>query len=125
MSSGLLARLVRADAVVRLDELAATGARLGERANEPMLAALRLPDGGIYAVPWKTNPMMLMYNVDWLAEAGVAPPRTYSELIEALRRLARDTDGNGRLDRWGFWARLKTTWFERFYDFYPLYLAAS
>jgi multiple sugar transport system substrate-binding protein len=125
VSSGLLARLVRAGAVVRLDDLAATGARLGERASEPMLAPLRLPDGGIYAVPWKTNPMMLMYNVDWLAEAGVAPPRTYSELIEALRRLARDMDGDGRLDRWGFWARLKTTWFERFYDFYPLYLAAS
>ena len=119
VSSGLLARLVRAGSVVRLDELAATGARLGERANEPMLAPLRLPDGGIYAVPWKTNPMMLMYNVDWLAEAGVAPPRTYSELIEALRRLARDTDGNGRLDRWGFWARLKTTWFERFLRLLP------
>ncbi len=125
VSSGLLARLVRAGAVVRLDELAATGARLGERATEPMLAPLRLPDGGIYAVPWKTNPMMLMYNVDWLAETGVEPPRTYSELIEALRRLARDDDDDGRLDRWGFWARLKTTWFERFYDFYPLYLGAS
>ncbi len=125
VSSGLLARLVRAGAVVRLDDLAATAARLRERASEPMLAPLRLPDGGIYAVPWKTNPMMLMYNVHRLAEAGVTPPRTYSELIEALRRLARDTNGDGRLDRWGFWARLKTTWFERFYDFYPLYLAGS
>jgi multiple sugar transport system substrate-binding protein len=125
VSSGLLARLVSAGAVVRLDELAATAARLGERASEPMLAPLRLPGGGIYAVPWKTNPMMLMYNVDQLAEAGVEPPGTHSELIEALRRLARDTDGDGRLDRWGFWARLKTTWYERFYDFYPLYLAGS
>jgi multiple sugar transport system substrate-binding protein len=125
VSSGLLARLVRAGAVHRLDELAATAARLDERANEPMLGPLRLPDGGIYAVPWKTNPMMLMYNVDQLTEAGVAPPRTYGDLIAALRRLVRDTDGDGRLDRWGFWARLKTTWFERFYDFYPLYLAAS
>jgi multiple sugar transport system substrate-binding protein len=125
VSSGLLARLVRAGAVHRLDNLAATAARLDERANEPMLGPLRLPDGGIYAVPWKTNPMMLMYNVDQLAEADVPPPRTYGELISALRRLVRDTDGDGRLDRWGFWARLKTTWFERFYDFYPLYLAAS
>jgi multiple sugar transport system substrate-binding protein len=125
VSSGLLARLVRAGAVHRLDELAATAARLDERANEPMIGSLRLPDGGIYAIPWKTNPMMLMYNVDQLAEAGVAPPRTYGDLIGALRRLVRDTDGDGRLDRWGFWARLKTTWFERFYDFYPLYLAAS
>jgi multiple sugar transport system substrate-binding protein len=125
VSSALLARLVRAGAVVHLGELAVTAARLRERATEPMLAPLRLPDGGIYAVPWKTNPMMLMYNVDRLAEAGVTPPGTYSELIEALRRLARDTDGDGRLDRWGLWAPLKTTWFERFYDFYPLYLAGS
>ncbi|HEY8166792.1 MAG TPA: extracellular solute-binding protein, partial [Gemmatimonadaceae bacterium] len=28
-------------------------------------------------------------------------------------------------DRWAIWATLKTTWFERFYDFYPLYLANS
>jgi multiple sugar transport system substrate-binding protein len=125
VSSALLGRLVRAGAVVRLDDLAATAARFGERASEPMLAPLRLPDGGIYAVPWKTNPMMLMYNVGQLAAAGVTPPGTHSELLDALRRLARDTDGDGRLDRWGFWARLKTTWFERFYDFYPLYLAAS
>ncbi len=125
VSSGLLARLVRAGSVVRLDRVAATAARLAERASEPMLAPLRLPDGGIYALPWKTNPMMLMYNVDRLADAGVTPPRTYSELIEGLRRLVRDTDGDGRPDQWGFWARLKTTWFERFYDFYPLYLAAS
>ncbi len=66
-----------------------------------------------------------MYNVDLLAAAGVAPPRTHSELLDALRRLARDTDGDGRLDRWAMWATLKTTWYERFYDFYPLYLASS
>ena len=90
-----------------------------------MLASLRLPDGGIYAFPWKTNPEMLMYNVDLLAAAGVAPPRTHSELLDAFRRLARDTDGDGRFDRWALWAPLKTTWHERFYDFYPLYLASS
>ena len=90
-----------------------------------MLGSLRLPDGGIYALPWKTNPEMLMYNVDLLAAAGIAPPRTHSELLDAFRRLARDTDGDGRLDRWALWAPLKTTWHERFYDFYPLYLASS
>ena len=33
--------------------------------------AFRKPDGGIYAMPWKTNPEMLMYNVDLLKAAGV------------------------------------------------------
>ena len=125
VSSALLARLVRAKGVVRLDDRTATAARLAERASPAMLASLRLPDGGIYAFPWKTNPEMLMYNVDLFKEAGLSPPRTHSELLTAFRRLTRDTDGDGRLDRWGLWAPLKTTWYERFYDFYPLYLASS
>jgi len=125
VSSALLARLVRAGGVVRLDSLAPTAARLSERTTTAMLGSLRLPDGGIYAMPWKTNPEMLMYNVDLLAAAGIGPPRTQGELLEAFRRLARDTDGDGRLDRWALWAPLKTTWHERFHDFYPLYLAGS
>lgn len=125
VSSALLSRLVRAKGVVRLDNRVATAARLSERATPAMLASLRLPDGGIYAFPWKTNPEMLMYNVDLLKAAGVRPPRTHTELLAAFRRLTRDTDGDGRVDRWAFWATLKTTWFERFYDFYPLYLASS
>jgi len=125
VSSALLARLVRANGVVRLDNRVATAARLNERTNPAMLGSLRLPDSGIYAFPWKTNPEMLMYNVDLLRAAGVRPPRTHSELLAAFKRLTRDTDGDGRPDRWGLWATLKTTWYERFYDFYPLYLAGS
>lgn len=125
VSSALLSRLVRARGVVRLDNLGPTAARLSERTTTAMLGSLRLPDGGIYAMPWKTNPEMLMYNVDLLAAAGIGPPRTQSELLEAFRRLARDTDGDGRIDRWALWAPLKVTWHERFHDFYPLYLASS
>ena len=125
VSSALLSRLVRARGVLRLDDRAATAARLAERATPAMLASLRLPDGGIHAFPWKTNPEMLLYNVDLLAAAGVTPPRTHAELLDAWRRLARDTDGDGRLDRWAMSVPVKTTWYERFYDFYPLYLASS
>ena len=125
VSSALLARLVRAGGVVRLDSRVATAARLAERTTAAMLVSLRLPDGGIYAFPWKTNPEMLMYNVDLLKAAGIEPPRTHSELLNAFRRLARDTDGDGRMDKWPMWAPIKTTWHERFYDFYPLYLASS
>ena len=125
VSSALLSRLVRAGGVVRLDNLAPTAARLSERTTSAMLSSLRLPDNGIYAMPWKTNPEMLMYNVDLLAAAGVNPPRNHSELLDAFRKLARDTDGDGRLDKWAMWAPLKVTWYERFFDFYPLYLASS
>jgi multiple sugar transport system substrate-binding protein len=125
VSSALLARLVRAGGVVRLDDRVATAARLRERASPAMLAPQRHADGGIHAFPWKVNPELLMYNVDLLRDAGVSPPRTHAELLAAMRRLVRDTDGDGRADRWAMWATLKTTWYERFYDFYPLYLASS
>ncbi|HEU5058082.1 MAG TPA: extracellular solute-binding protein, partial [Kofleriaceae bacterium] len=100
-------------------------ARLAERTSAAMLDPLRRSDGGLYALPWKVNPMMLLYNRQLLAEARVAPPRTHSELLRAARALARDRDGDGRLDRWAMWSPLKTTWYERFFDFYPLYLAGS
>jgi multiple sugar transport system substrate-binding protein len=90
-----------------------------------MLAPYRLPNGGIYSFPWKTNPEMLLYNIDLLAAAGIRPPKNHTELLNAFRKLARDTDGDGRLDKWAMWAPLKTTWYERFYDVYPLYLASS
>lgn len=125
VSTALLSRLVRAGSVVRLDDRVATAARLRERTTQAMLEPLRVADSGIYAFPWKTNPEMLMYNVDLLAASGVQPPRNHTELLDAFRRLARDTNGDGRVDRWAMWAPLKTTWFERFYDFYPLYLASS
>jgi multiple sugar transport system substrate-binding protein len=125
VSSALLSRLVRAGSVVRLDDRVATAARLAERTTPAMVDPLRLPDGGIYAFPWKTNPIMLMYNVAKLRAVGVAPPSTQAELLAAFRKLTRDSDGDGRIDQWALWAPLKTTWFERFYDFYPLYLANS
>jgi multiple sugar transport system substrate-binding protein len=125
VSTALLARLVRAGSVVRLDDRVATAARLRERTTTAMLEPMRVGDSGIYAFPWKTNPEMLMYNVELLAAAGVPPPRNHTELLAAFRRLTRDTNGDGRADGWAMWAPLKTTWFERFYDFYPLYLASS
>ena len=125
ISSTLVARLARAKGVMRLDTMLDTAARIRERNDEAMIAPARLDDGGVYALPWKTNPLMLLYNVKQLRAAGVAPPRTHSEFLEASRRLVRDTDGDGRPDHWALWATLKTTWFERFYDLYPTYLAAS
>jgi len=121
INSALLSRLVRAQSVVRLDTLGPTAARLRERASDAMLAPVRLPDGGIYALPWKTNPMVLLYNSDLVAK----PPRTYSELRTLFHRLAKDADGDGRLDHWALFVKPSPTWFERFYDFYPLYLAGS
>ncbi len=59
----------------------------------------------LYAVPWAANPKLLLYNKAAFREAGLpddAPPKTWDELLEAARRLTRDTNGDGKPDVYGF-----------------------
>lgn len=44
-------------------------------------------DGKLYGVPKATNTIALFYNKDLLAAAGVEPPQTWDELLEAARKL--------------------------------------
>ncbi len=125
ISSALLARLVRARGVLAIDAFASTAARLSERTTLGMIEPLRFPDQHVYALPWKVNPIMMLYNRGLFSAAKVEPPRTHADLLEVSARLIADRDGDGRFDQWAMWAPVKTTWFERFYDFYPLYLAGS
>jgi multiple sugar transport system substrate-binding protein len=71
-------------------------------------------------MPWKTNPVMLMYNVKLFQRAGFATaPATYSEYLAAGEKL-RD-----ELSCWLGIRDIRVLWWQRFFDFYPLYLAAS
>ena len=44
-------------------------------------------DGRLYGVPKATNTIALFYNKDMLDAAGVEPPQTWDELLEAARKL--------------------------------------
>ena len=61
-----------------------------------------LVDGKVYGIPWYVDTRVLFYRKDLLREAGFPePPRTWEELREVCRRLTRDTDRDGRTDRYG------------------------
>lgn len=47
-------------------------------------------DGKIYGLPLGSNALGLFYNEDLLEEAGVEPPKTWDELIEAAKKLTND-----------------------------------
>jgi multiple sugar transport system substrate-binding protein len=86
----------------------------------------RSADGRLYQIPWKTNPIMMIYNAELLREAGVErPPRTYSEYLDAARRVTADLDGDGQTDRWMGARDIRPIWHQRYFDVYPLYVAAS
>jgi multiple sugar transport system substrate-binding protein len=62
-------------------------------------------DGKVWGLPWKLLVSYLYYRTDWFEEAGLTPPVTLYELDEAARKLVADTDGDGRIDRYGFGLR--------------------
>jgi multiple sugar transport system substrate-binding protein len=97
-----------------------------DRVPEDLLPVFKAFDGHYYQLPWKTNPVMIVYNKDLFEEAGVqAPLKTYSEYLKAAAKLTRDRDGDGRIDQWMSFRDIKPIWWQRLFDYYPLYIAAS
>ena len=83
-------------------------------------------DDHYYQLPWKANPIMIMYNKTMFPDAGIDTlPRTYSELLEAGEKLTLDKDGDGQMDQWMGYRNIKPIWWQRFFDYYAFYVAAS
>ncbi len=112
----------RAGGLVPLDSFADFDSVMSERLSIELLETFRSEDGHFYQVPWKTNPVMMIYNVRMLEELGYdEPPLTYSEYIDVGKRV-REQFG----DRvWMGQRDIRPIWWQRFFDFYPLYIAAS
>ena len=69
---------------------------------------------------------MMIYNTKWLAEVGIhKPPATYDEFFATAEKVSKDTDGDGYVDRWVGITQILVTWYQRFFDYYTLYIAAT
>lgn len=126
MWEGDVEAYAKANVLVALDTLDGFIDFLHDRCDSSVIAEVTSPDGHIYQIPWKINPVMLIYNSNIIRELRFSKaPSTYSEFFEAARKFQKDTDGDGYVDRWFGYAEVLVTWWQRFFDFYPLYLAAS
>ena len=123
---GVLHDLVRAGGVVPLDGMPGWDSLMAARVPPDLAERFRSPDGRFHQLPWKTNPILMMVNPEMLRAAGVeAIPRTYSEYLAAAARVTQDADGDGRTDRWMGTRDIRPIWWQRYFDVYPLYVAAS
>mgnify|MGYP001292905791 FL=1 len=59
----------------------------------------------IYVMPWNTQVLYVYYRPSMFKAAGVSVPKTYEEFLEACKKLTRDTDGDGKIDVYGFGMR--------------------
>lgn len=126
MWQGDVEAYAQAGVLVALDTLKGFLDFLYERCDSSVIEEIKSLDGHIYQIPWKINPIMLIYNVNLINDLKLqGPPQTYSEFFDASRKFQKDLNGDGYIDRWFGYSEVLVTWWQRFFDFYPLYLASS
>jgi multiple sugar transport system substrate-binding protein len=124
--AGGINRHVEAGALINLDRFDDFHEFVDRRVSEGTKETMTASDGHYYHIPWKINPIMIVYNPDMFEKAGITTlPRTYSEYYEAAERLTIDTDGDGKIDQWMGTGGLQPIWWHRLFDFYCMYIAAS
>lgn len=116
----------RSGKLVALDKIPGFLDFLYQRCDSAVVKEITSTDGHIYQVPWKINPIMLIYNVKMFESIGMnRPPQTYQEFFDAAKKIKRYDPQGGYVNRWIGYSEVLVTWWQRFFDFYPLYLAAS
>jgi len=58
-----------------------------------------------YVIPFQFVALYLYYRKDWFQQEGLTPPSNYEEFLEDAKKLTKDTDGDGRIDQWGYGMR--------------------
>ena len=109
-----------------MDTLEGFMSLLHERCDENTIKEITSSDGHIYQMPWKINPIMTIYNRRSLEDLHLDSfPSTYGAYLKAAGNYQKDDNGDGHADMWFGNTSMKLAWYQRLFNFYPLYLAAS
>lgn len=126
MWQGSVEMYAKAGVLIALDSLEGFTEFITERCGKETVKEITSSDGHIYQVPWKINPIMTIYNRTFLSKIGTTEvPLTYSEYLAAGEKVKEDSDNDGYIDKWLGYTAVKVIWYERFFNFYSLYIAAS
>jgi len=99
---------------------------INNRCDSLTISEITSSDGHIYQIPWKINPIMTLYNQSVRDDLKIDDGNlTYSTYFEAAKKFKKDNSGDGYIDQWIGITSTKTVWYQRLFNFYPLYLAAS
>ncbi|GGT43882.1 ABC transporter substrate-binding protein [Streptomyces chromofuscus] len=94
-------------------------ARVGDR-----LAQYASPDGKYYQVPWKSNPVSIIYNKDIFKKAGLDPENpklaSYADFLETSRKLVSAGGAKAAI-----WPAPTSEFYQSWFDYYPLLAAQT
>jgi len=126
MWQGSVELYARANVLIPLDTLAGFLDFIYDRCDSLTISEITSSDGHIYQVPWKINPFMTIYNKEFMEELDLdSLPQTYSEYLNAAEKFKKDRSGDGYIDQWFGNTSVKLVWYQRLFNFYTLYIAAS
>lgn len=60
------------------------------------------PGKDICWIPYQPDTRIFFYRKDILEKEGIRPPKTWDELLDAAAKLTKDTNGDGKVDQYGF-----------------------
>src|SRR5580704_15250465 len=124
MWQGNVEMFARSGVLIPLDTLKGFLDFIHMRCDSAVIAEITSQDGHIYQVPWKVNPFMTIYNKDLFARNGIPGlPQTYSAFLRAAEVFKKNSRLPGATQKWFGYTEVKEIWYQRLYNFYPLYLA--
>ncbi|MBO9626111.1 MAG: sugar ABC transporter substrate-binding protein [Microbacterium sp.] len=80
-------------------------------------------DGDFYQLPWKSNPVMVMYNKKLFQAAGIDPENPQMNTYDAFLKGAKAIVDSGVKS--AIWPAPTSEFYQPWFDFYPLYLAET
>ncbi|WP_338872293.1 extracellular solute-binding protein [Spirosoma sp. SC4-14] len=126
MWQGNVEMYAKAGVLIPLDTLDGFLDFIKLRCDSAVVREITSSDGHIYQVPWKVNPIMLFCNTRSLQQWHTpTPPYVYADYLKAGQEFKQDKNGDGYVDQWLGYTEVKAIWYQRLFNFYPLYLAAS
>jgi multiple sugar transport system substrate-binding protein len=109
--------------LVALDSFSDGASYIQERTG-PRADQYKSPDGKFYQMPWKTNPVMIFYNKDVFAKAGLdtknPPLKTYDEFLATSKTLVAKGGVKAAI-----WPAPSSEFYQSWFDFYPLFIAQT
>jgi multiple sugar transport system substrate-binding protein len=119
MWQGDVEDFARSGVLIPLDTLNGFMDFLYARCDTQVVQEITSSDGHIYQIPWKVNPVMMMYNPGLFQKEGIdSIPKQYSDYLASGAKLKSS----------GTWlgiSEVNAIWWQRFFNFLPLYYAAS
>ena len=126
MWQGSVEFYAKANILIALDTLNGFNEFIYSRCDSATIKEITSDDGHIYQIPWKINPIITLYNHVVKSDLKVGEgPLTYSKFLAAGKLNKKDNSGDGYVDQWLGITSTKVVWYQRLFNFYPLYLAAS